>query len=156
MNRKVTFIIQARLSSTRLPNKVILPFWNGKTILNLLIEKLKKFHDCRIILATSELPANIQLVDVAQKANIGYFQGSENDVLQRFIDAAESQDAEHIIRICADNPFLDVDAIEELLTEIRTNDNYDYISFLVNGSPSIKTHFGFWMLCIAFFWRKCY
>ncbi len=144
MNRKVTFIIQARLSSTRLPNKVILPFWNGKTILNLLIEKLKKFHDCRIILATSELPANIQLVDVAQKANIGYFQGSENDVLQRFIDAAESQDAEHIIRICADNPFLDVDAIEELLTEIRTNDNYDYISFLVNGSPSIKTHFGFW------------
>lgn len=144
MKRKVTFIIQARLSSTRLPNKVILPFWNGKTILDLLIEKLKNFHDCRIVLATSELPENLPLVEVAKKAGICYFQGSENDVLQRFIDAAEAQDAEQIIRICADNPFLDVNAIEELLNEIQKDENYDYVSFLVNESPSIKTHFGFW------------
>lgn len=144
MGKKVTFIIQARLSSTRLPNKVILPFWNGKTILNLLIEKLKQFKDCHIILATSDLPTNLPLVDVAKKADISYFQGSENDVLQRFIDAAESQNAEHIIRICADNPFLDANALEELLHEIQSTENYDYISFLVNGCPSIKTHFGFW------------
>lgn len=144
MNKKITFIIQARLSSTRLPNKVILPFWNGNTILNLLIEKLKQFNGCHIILATSDLPANLPLVDIAKKADISCFQGSENDVLQRFIDAAESQNAEHIIRICADNPFLDANAIEELLHEIQSTENYDYISFLVNGCPSIKTHFGFW------------
>ncbi len=144
MEKKVTFIIQARLSSTRLPNKVILPFWNGKTIIDLLIEKLKTFNDCNIILATSDLSANLPLVEVAKRANVDYFQGSENDVLQRFIDAAEIQDAEHIIRICADNPFLDINAIDELLHEIQSTENYDYISFLVNGCPSIKTHFGFW------------
>ena len=144
MKKKITFIIQARLSSTRLPNKVILPFWNGKTILDLLIEKLKQFNGCHIILATSDSPANLSLVDVAKNADISCFQGSEKDVLQRFIDAAESQNAEHIIRICADNPFLDASAIEELLHEIQSTENYDYISFLVNGCPSIKTHFGFW------------
>ena len=112
MEKKVTFIIQARLSSTRLPNKVILPFWNGKTIIDLLIEKLKTFNDCNIILATSDLSANLPLVEVAKRANVDYFQGSENDVLQRFIDAAEIQDAEHIIRICADNPFLDINEID--------------------------------------------
>lgn len=122
----------------------MLPFWEEETILDILINKLKRFKNCSIILATSNSPTNLPLVKYAQQAGISYFQGDESDVLKRFIDAAESQHIEHIIRICSDNPFLDIYAIEQLLFSIKDNDNYDYISFCVNNQPSIKTHFGFW------------
>lgn len=144
MEKPIAFIIQARLASTRLPNKIMLPFWEEETILDILINKLKRFKNYSIILATSNSPTNLPLVKYAQQAGISYFQGDESDVLKRFIDAAESQHIEHIIRICSDNPFLDIYAIEQLLFSIKDNDNYDYISFSVNNQPSIKTHFGFW------------
>ena len=144
MKKHVAFIIQARLTSTRLPNKILLPFWEDKTLLDLLVSKLKQFNECSIILATSDEPTNQPLVDFAKRKNLICFQGSENDVLYRFIEAAERNNIEHIVRICSDNPFLDIHAIEELLRQINESNDYDYISFLVNGLPSIKTHFGFW------------
>ena len=119
----IAFIIQARVGSTRLPNKILLPFYKEKSILELLVEKLSSFSGIPIIIAA---PAN-----------------SENDVLDRFVQAAQYYGVDKIIRICSDNPFLEKNSINLLVQEAKRT-NADYISFNINGKPSIKTHFGFW------------
>lgn len=141
---KITFIIQARLGSTRLPGKVLKAFFQDKSILDLLIQKLKQIPNSQIILATSTSTVNDPLENIAKANEIFCFRGSEEDVLQRFIDAATSHKSEHIIRVCSDNPFLDLKAIIELITFTEQHPEYEYISFNVNGVPSIKTHYGFW------------
>lgn len=141
---KLAFIIQARLGSTRLPGKILLPFYNGKSILDLLINKLKQIKDAQIILATSTNLVNAPLEIIAQQNDIACFRGSETDVLQRFIDAAEAFGSDKIIRICSDNPFLELKSIQYLVDYVKDNSQYDYVSFNVNGIPSIKTHYGFW------------
>lgn len=140
----ITFIIQARLGSTRLPGKILLPFFEGKSILALLIDKLKQFEGTKILLATSLDSVNDPLEEITKDYEIDCFRGSENDVLQRFIDAADKFNASKIIRICSDNPFLDVNSINQLIDFVTNNPRYDYVSFNVNGIPSIKTHYGFW------------
>lgn len=135
------FIIQARVGSTRLPNKILLPFYNQQTIIDLLLEKLKIFN-LPIVIATSTNAANDVLEEVAQRHNVKCFRGDEDNVLQRFISAAESFGFDELIRVCSDNPMLDASAIQHLITV--SDSRYDYISFDVNGCPSIKTHFGFW------------
>lgn len=139
----IALIIQARLGSTRLPNKILLPFYKEKSILDLLVERIKTIDNANIILATTNSDRDIPLIEKAEKANIHCFRGSENDVLQRFIDTAEYFGYRKLIRICSDNPFLDVNSLKYLIDQANHSD-YDYISFCVNNTPSIKTHFGFW------------
>lgn len=138
-------IIQARTGSTRLPRKMILPFYENEGIFSLLLKKLTSAFDKNdIILATSTNPNNDILVEIAERYEVNYYRGSENDVLQRFIDAAKEFEAENIIRVCADNPFLDVFYIEQLIEKFEKF-NCDYLSYITSdGTPSIKTHYGFW------------
>lgn len=139
----IAFIVQARLGSTRLPNKILLPFYKGKSIISLLIDKLLLFKDVKTIVATSSDTVNDPLVQFLKKKEVCYFRGSENDVLDRFIAAAEFYNIDRIIRICSDNPFLELDSLRQLVMRSQNSDA-DYISFQINGLPSIKTHFGFW------------
>lgn len=142
---KTKIIIQARTGSTRLPQKMILPFYENEGIFSLILNRLTSNFDKEdIILATSLNQNNDVLVDIARKSGIKYFRGSENDVLQRFIDAANEYDADKIIRVCADNPFLDMDFLNFLLQNFEKTD-CDYMSFSTSkGTPTIKTHYGFW------------
>ena len=141
MNSKIGIIIQARMGSTRLPNKILLPFYNGKGCLELLIERLIEHIHIPIIIATSTSENDNEIEQLATRLNVKYFRGDEQDVLKRFIDCAEFYNLETIIRVCSDNPFLDIKSIEKL---INSNIECDYESFWINNSPSIKTHFGFW------------
>lgn len=141
----ISFIIQARSGSTRMPNKILLPFYKGKSILDLLIEKLYFVENTNIIIATSENTNCDAIEEVAKTHSVSCFRGSENDVLQRFIDAAEQCHADKIIRVCSDNPFLELESIKRLVSFVCGEGNTsDYVSFKINGTPSIKTHFGFW------------
>lgn len=142
----LSFIVQARVGSSRLPNKILLPFYNGKSIFEMLLEKLKSFSDeVECVVATSADEKNDAIELICKENNVKCFRGSENDVLQRFIDAANYVGSDKIIRVCSDNPFLDVESIKLMIREIQLHgDEFDYISFNVNGTPSIKTHFGFW------------
>ena len=140
--KKFGFIIQARLGSTRLPGKMKMSFYNEKSIPEIIINKIRnKFTNIDIVLATSDNPKDEYFETLAKKLKVKIFRGSENDVLQRFIDTADFFQIEGIVRVCADNPFLDLNQLEVLIKEI---DESEYISFCVNGQPSIKTHFGFW------------
>lgn len=139
----ISCILQARLGSTRLPNKILLPFYRKECILSIIIDKLRQLPDAEIILATTDNKRDSPLVNMAESHHIKLYRGSESDVLGRFIGAARQYGANKIIRICSDNPFLDLESLRTLLQEGERS-NLDYISFLVNGKPTIKTHFGFW------------
>ena len=140
----LSFMVQARLGSTRLPDKILLPFAGGRTLFDLLLEKLQSFSvQAGCIVATSAAPANDALESICLDKGVACFRGSENDVLQRFIDAAHANGVDRIIRVCSDNPFLSRDAIAQLLDAVAETDA-DYISFNVGGTPSIKPHYGFW------------
>ncbi|CAL2080154.1 cytidylyltransferase domain-containing protein [Tenacibaculum sp. 190524A05c] len=134
-------IIQARVGSTRLKNKILLPVEDQITFLDILILNLKKnFTNIPIILATSIKEENDVLVTVAKKHQIKCFRGDENNVLKRFTDCASEFNLDTIIRVCSDNPFLSSNLLRELLQDYQ---NEDYLAFSVNGTPSILTHYGF-------------
>lgn len=138
------FIIQARMASTRLPGKILKDFYRENTILDIILQKLHRIPDSVVVVATSTNEADDALAAYLSDKGERVFRGSENDVLQRFIEAAEENGIDGIIRICSDNPFLDIDGLCQLAQAAHNNTEADYIGFKVNGKPSILTHFGFW------------
>lgn len=137
-------IVQARMSSTRLPGKILKDFYRGHTLLDIILQKLHRIPDAVVVVATSTNEADDALATYLEAKGERVYRGSENDVLQRFIGAAEENGIDGIVRICSDNPFLDVDGLCQLAQVARGNAGADYIGFRVNGKPSILTHFGFW------------
>ena len=136
-------ILQARTGSTRMPEKVILPFYKEQSILDLLLDKVKKLG-VPSVLATTVNPSDDRICTLAAKYDVSVFRGSENDVLDRFIQAARQFGFSKIIRVCADNPFLDLIGMQNLIAEFSKSEA-DYLSFQLAGNkPSILTHFGFW------------
>ena len=136
-------ILQARTGSTRMPEKVIRPFFNEKSILDLLIEKVQKLG-VPAVLATTVNPSDDRICELADRHDFPVFRGSENDVLDRFIQGAREHKFDKIIRVCADNPFLDLAGMKTLIEAFEKSDT-DYLSFQLAGNkPSILTHFGFW------------
>lgn len=137
----IGIIIQARISSTRLPKKIILEIDEQITFLDILLKKLKNLKvKLPIILATSNLPVDNILGEFAKKHEIKFYKGSEENVLERFIDCAEENKLNTIVRICSDNPFIDLNYIEKIINNYKGE---DYLSYKINSSPSILTHFGF-------------
>ncbi len=136
-------IIQARLGSTRLPRKILKEFHDGKTLLETVINNLQNVSDAKIIVATSINPNNDELESFLKERDITVYRGSEDDVLSRFIGAAQTNGINGIVRICSDNPFLDWHGVAALIEKAKTTDA-DYIGYRINNTPSIKTHFGFW------------
>lgn len=138
-------IIQARVGSTRFPNKMTIPFYQEKGMLHYLLTRLKKAElPVRIILAIPDSLPNDNLQTIASDLDIPVFRGSEENVLFRFIRAAETHHVNNIIRVCADNPFLDTHSLKALIDAFAKTDA-DYIPFcLSDNTPTIKTHFGFW------------
>lgn len=139
----IGIIIQARMGSTRLPNKILKVFYGGKTLLDTVIGNLQKTGCTKIVVATSVNPNNDELESYLHERNISIYRGSEGDVLSRFIGAAEANGIDGIVRICSDNPFLDWHGVAALIEKAKTS-SADYIGYRINNTPSIKTHFGFW------------
>ena len=145
-SKNAGILIQARIGSNRLPKKIIIPFYKGKSILELLAERIINATDNKIpiILSTTINPDDNKLVKIAEEYNIKCFRGSENDVLNRFVLTAEKFHIDTIIRVCADNPLFDIVNTLKLLDYFKSSD-FDYISYQIMGNvPSIKSHLGFW------------
>ncbi len=140
---KTGLIIQARLGSTRLPGKMLAPFSGEKSILELLIMRLKKhFEVDEFVIATTTSKKDDPIVLLCSKLGVNCFRGDENNVLDRFIKAAEKHNFSTIVRICADNPFLLMKEIQ-LLIENFDHMAHDYQSFsFESGTPVIKSHIG--------------
>ena len=108
-------IIQARMSSTRLPGKSIMPLAE-KPLVYRMVERLKKCKKIdEIVIATSDQPEDQVLVELAKDLEVSSFQGSLLDVRDRYLKAAEKFQVDFIIRIPADNPIPDWNEIDKLI-----------------------------------------
>ena len=112
---KVVLIIQARMSSTRLPGKSMMPLAD-KPLVYRMVERLKKCKKIdEIVIATSDQLEDKVLVELAKDLEVSYFQGSLLDVRDRYLKAAEKFKADFIMRIPADNPIPDANEIDKLV-----------------------------------------
>lgn len=122
---KISAIIQARMGSTRLPGKVLMPIC-GKSMLQHIIERLK-FSNLinQIILAIPDTKENDILEEFASENSIKFYRGSEDEVLTRFYLAAKGNNCDVIVRITADNPLIDPEIIDVVIKE-HLNKKADY------------------------------
>ena len=108
-------VIQARLSSTRLPYKMMLSL-HGHPIIEWVVKRVQmsqKLND--IIVAIPETSENDILEGYLHKLKADVFRGPEDDVLKRFYLSVKERHATHIVRICADNPLISGEAIDHLI-----------------------------------------
>ncbi|HIC10197.1 MAG TPA: spore coat biosynthesis protein F [Campylobacterales bacterium] len=125
--KKIVAIIQARMGSSRLPNKMMLSL-HGKPIIEWVIRRVQKSkYIDEVVLATSTNRENDILVKyVERNFNISIYRGSENNVLNRFYQAGKMANATHVVRVCADNPLIDGEEIDNLIDFYFSN-SYDYV-----------------------------
>lgn len=128
---KIVAIVQARMGSTRFPNKVMQQI-GGKPMIGLLFERLarsKKIN--QIILATSTDKRNDPLCEYIEKIGFEVFRGSETDVLERYYQSALMSKADVVIRITGDCPLIDPEQVD-LVVEKFQREHLDYCS---NADP---------------------
>lgn len=121
-NKKVVAIAQARMGSTRLPGKVMMPLVD-KPVLQWVVDALNKVKEIdEVVLATSTLSQDDVIQNYALEHGIICFRGSEADVLDRFYQCAVQRKADIVIRVTCDCPFLDSNVIAEVIRLRETAD----------------------------------
>ena len=124
---KIVATIEARMTSSRLPGKVML-LAAGKPMLEHLVNRLKQVNLIEeIVLATTVNAADDCLIDEARRLGIKSFRGSEDDVMERVIGAASSVSADIIVEITGDCPIIDPLLVEQTIQMFLNND-CDYAS----------------------------
>lgn len=124
---KIVALVQARMGSTRLPNKVMKPI-GGIPMIELLLSRLARSEEIdQIVVATSVDERNLVLADHVRKLGYACEQGSENDVLERFFKAAQEHQADVVIRITGDCPLVDPELVDDVIRRYK-NADVDYFS----------------------------
>lgn len=126
---KVAGLITARLKSTRLPGKALLPLM-GRPLLSHLLERLRKVVGIDdILLCTSTLHSDDPLEEWSASHGIKVFRGHPEDVIDRLTKAAKSQNASHVLSVTGDNPLTDPSLLESLL-RFHLRHGWDYSRYL--------------------------
>lgn len=137
MDTDIGLVIQARMGSSRLPGKVLMNLC-GKPVLLHIIERLKDLKkEYKKIIITSTAQKDGEIENFCKENNILFFRGSENDVLDRYYQAAKLFKLQHIVRLTGDNPLVDANNLQFLIEEHLKN-NADYssnISEVNSGLP---------------------
>ncbi len=120
--KKVVASIEARMGSSRLPGKVLMDI-GGKAALDRLIARLRmcKYVD-DIILATSNKSSDDVLHDWAKDNNVSIYRGSENDVLDRVVQAQKAMNSDVIVEVTGDCPLLDPEVVDLGIETFFNND----------------------------------
>ncbi len=129
-------IIQARMSSTRLPGKILKEFSNGKSMLDMQIDTLKSFVPSEnIYIATTEKHTD-DIIEEKYSSICNVYRGSEQDVLSRYVNILKEKEISAVVRISSDNPFILPEGIEYLLS-LHFAEKSDYTTFSIEGIPSM-------------------
>jgi len=122
-------VVQARLGSTRLPGKIFRQI-QGKTLLSYQLERLRQVNGLQgIIIATTINPLDIPIVEYCNREGLHCIRGSEDDVLSRYVAAAEAFGLEAVVRITSDCPLIDPYLIQKGLACFLANaESLDYLS----------------------------
>jgi spore coat polysaccharide biosynthesis protein SpsF len=126
-------IIQARMNSTRLPGKVMMNIL-GKPVIWRIYERLKfsKKID-KICICTSTNSSDDIIANYAEKNNLLYHRGSEEDLISRHLGAAKKFNADILVRVTGDDPLVDPEIIDKLIVLLKNNKETDFVS-------NTKTH----------------
>lgn len=115
-------IIEARMTSSRLPGKMMKPI-GGRPSMQVLIERLQQVSGLhRIVVATTVNPDDDPLNELCDELDVGCFRGSEEDVLGRVLGAARASDADVIVEITGDSTFIDPALTQELIEAYQGSD----------------------------------
>ena len=131
-------IVQARMGSTRLPGKSMMDL-AGAPLIGRVLERVKRCKRVDIIvLATTQNTENDALAELGQSYGVSVFRGSEDDVLDRYYQAARAFNADVVVRIPGDNPVPEPREIDRIISHHVQSDNdfsTNYPDVLDNGYP---------------------
>ena len=130
-NQNIVIIVQARMSSTRFPNKIM------KTVLDepVLFRQLERIaaiqHSVQLVVATSQQPEDDLILKACQEREYACMRGNLNDLLDRHYQIAKYLKADTVIKIPSDCPLIDTDVIDQTISFYLENINkYDFVSNL--------------------------
>jgi spore coat polysaccharide biosynthesis protein SpsF (cytidylyltransferase family) len=114
-NHRIVGIVQARMSSTRLPGKVLKPLI-GKPMLARQIERINRCQTLdSVVVATSDQEDDNPIAELCRAQQIKCFRGSLGDVLDRYYRCAQDTNATHVVRLTGDCPLTDPVTVDELV-----------------------------------------
>ena len=126
-NKRIVATIEARMTSSRFPGKVLMEAC-GKPMLQHMIERLQRVPSLDgIVVATTGNDADVPIVNLAQRMGVGFFQGSEYDVLLRVLHSARAYDIDVIVEMTGDCPLIDPALVEDCIRGYQVA-GVDYVS----------------------------
>tara|TARA_B100000579_G_C22645342_1_gene763460 strand:- start:39 stop:722 length:684 start_codon:yes stop_codon:yes gene_type:complete len=132
VKKNIVCIVQARMSSSRFPGKVLQKIHKEYTCLEFLIKRLRRSKKIsRLVVACTKNSKDKKIIDILNKNKINYFRGLEKDVLNRYYQTAKKFNADIIIRITSDCPLMDPTLVDKFVLLFQKK-NVDYLS---NTSP---------------------
>jgi len=137
---KIAIVIQCKDGATRYEEKSVRPFYKGKSILKIIIDKLTHLP-YPIILATT--PSSPITMSIGRVSGLNIVVCEEGDVLAQFCKIVEDYKLDGVIRICADNPFIQL----PLMAPLFMWEGYDYVAF----ENAMQRHEGFFVEYISAF-----
>jgi spore coat polysaccharide biosynthesis protein SpsF len=123
----VLAVLQARMSSTRLPGKVLMPLVGAPMIVRQIERVSRARRIDRLVVATSVNPEDDAIETVCRREGIAVHRGPLDDVLARFVGALDAYPADHVVRLTADCPLADPDVIDATI-DLHLVSGADYAS----------------------------
>lgn len=124
-SKNVVALIQARMSSTRLPGKVLMNL-AGKPVLQHVVERVECASKIgKVVIATSTESGDDPIEEFASELEVECFRGSESDVLDRFWQAAQKYQADMVVRVTADCPLV-APEIADMLIDVLIKEDLEY------------------------------
>ena len=121
-------IIQARIASSRLLGKILLPGYE-KPLLEHLVERVKKSKKLnKVVIATSTNKEDDIIYEFCKSKNVSVFRGHPNNLLKRYYSCAKNYNAKNIIRVTSDCPLMDYRLIDKMIADYSNLKNIDYYS----------------------------
>lgn len=132
---RIVTVIQARMASTRLPRKVLLPL-AGEPLLARMVERVRRANEVdAIVVATTTAPDDDGIVALCDRIGVSCFRGHPTDCLQRHVDAVAGFAPDAVVKIPSDCPMIDPRVIDQVLGVFRTEAaRVDYVGNLHPGS----------------------
>jgi len=142
---KVIATIEARMGSSRLPGKVMLPL-AGEPMIIRLVERVRRSKMVNeVVVATTKQASDQIIIDTCNRYQVKVFAGSEIDITQRLLDAAGSEDADFVVQLTGDNPLIDSGLIDDAVQELIESKS-DYVTNYSNNNLTI----GFNVRCFTY------